>query len=111
MKGQRKKYGKTDLERVTATIDSSQKVGSNLQTHLNDLRKQMFSAAENLEFEEAARLRDEINQLERVELSIMENPFLKQSKLNIDAHKSPKKGRSKGGVAGTRTVRSKARII
>ena len=41
----------------------------------------MFDAAENLEFEEAARLRDEINQLERVELSIIENPFLRQSDL------------------------------
>ena len=104
--------GKTDLERVTAKIDTK-KYGDNLQAHLNGMRKEMFAAAENLEFEEAARLRDEINKLEKVELSIMDNPFLRQSDINLDNENSLKKtkGRSKGGIAGTRTVRSKARTI
>ena len=103
--------GKTDLERVTAKIETSQKVGGNLEAHLKALRKEMFDAAENLEFEEAARLRDEINQLERVELSIIENPFLRQSDLKNDNDMFKTKGRSKGGIAGTRTLRSKARMI
>ena len=104
--------GKTDLERITAKIDTK-KFGDNLQAHLNGMRKEMFAAAENLEFEEAARLRDEINKLEKVELSIIDNPFLRQSDVNLDNKNSLKKtkGRSKGGVAGTRTVRSKARTI
>ena len=104
--------GKTDLERVTAKIDTK-KFGDNLQAHLNGMRKEMFAAAENLEFEEAARLRDEINKLEKVELSIIDNPFLRQSDINLDDENSLKKtkGRSKGGIAGTRTVRSKARTI
>ena len=104
--------GKTDLERVTAKIHTK-KYGDNLQAHLNGMRKEMFAAAENLEFEEAARLRDEINKLEKVELSIMDNPFLRQSDVNLDNENSLKKtkGRSKGGIAGTRTVRSKARTI
>ena len=104
--------GKTDLERITAKIDTK-KFGDNLQTHLNGMRKEMFAAAENLEFEEAARLRDEINKLEKVELSIIDNPFLRQSDIKIDNENSLKntKGRSKGGIAGTRTVRSKARTI
>ena len=104
--------GKTDLERVTAKIDTK-KFGDNLQAHLNGMRKEMFAAAENLEFEEAARLRDEINKLEKVELSIMDNPFLRQSDISLDNENSLKntKGRSKGGIAGTRTVRSKARTI
>ena len=104
--------GKTDLERITAKIDTK-KFGDNLQAHLNGMRKEMFAAAENLEFEEAARLRDEINKLEKVELSIMDNPFLKQSDIKLDNENSLKntKGRSKGGIAGTRTVRSKARTI
>ena len=104
--------GKTDLERVTAKIDTK-KYGDNLQAHLNGMRKEMFAAAENLEFEEAARLRDEINKLEKVELSIMDNPFLRQSDIKLDNENSLKntEGRSKGGIAGTRTVRSKARTI
>ena len=104
--------GKTDLERITAKIDTK-KFGDNLQAHLNGMRKEMFAAAENLEFEEAARLRDEINKLEKVELSIMDNPFLRQSDIKLDNKNSLKntKGRSKGGIAGTRTVRSKARTI
>ena len=104
--------GKTDLERITAKIDTK-KFGDNLQAHLNGMRKEMFAAAENLEFEEAARLRDEINKLEKVELSIMDNPFLRQSDIKLDDENSLKntEGRSKGGIAGTRTVRSKARTI
>ena len=103
--------GKTDFERVTAKIEKSQKIGGNLEAHLKVLRKEMFDAAENLEFEEAARLRDEINQLERVELSIIENPFLRQSDVKNENDLFKTKGRSKGGIAGTRTLRSKARMI
>ena len=104
--------GKTDLERITAKIDTK-KFGDNLQAHLNGMRKEMFAAAENLEFEEAARLRDEINKLEKVELSIIDNPFLRQSDIKLDNENSLKntEGRSKGGIAGTRTVRSKTRTI
>ena len=84
--------GKTDLERITAKIDTK-KFGDNLQAHLNGMRKEMFAAAENLEFEEAARLRDEINKLEKVELSIMDNPFLRQSDINLDNENSLKKNK------------------
>jgi len=38
-------------------------MGDNMQAVMANLETRMFKAAENLEFEEAARLRDEMNQL------------------------------------------------
>ncbi len=44
--------------------------GDNLKKHLEGLRKDMLKAAGNLDFEEAARVRDEIHKLESRELGV-----------------------------------------
>ena len=62
-----------ERDRVTVgTLDEEAPnlIGHNLQAYLADLDKRMRDAAANLEFEEAARLRDEIRRLESTELGI-----------------------------------------
>ena len=94
--------GDTDMARVTAKIDPTLQ-GGNIQTVLEGLRLDMRKAAENLEFEEAARLRDEVKRLETVALTVSDDPLSRQyavEKAVEDAHKAS--GRSKGGRAGQR---------
>ena len=43
---------------------------NNLKSHINNLKKEMFEEAEALNFEKAAKLRDEISNLEKNELNI-----------------------------------------
>ena len=91
--------GDTDLARVTATVENPL-IGGNLQAHLDALRSDMTKAAENLEFEEATRLRDEIKRLEAVDLAIHDDPMARQSA--IEAAGGTASGRSTSGRAGQR---------
>ncbi len=73
------------------TDDAGQMVGNNLKAHLEYLQKKMRDAAADLNFEEAARLRDEIKRLTELELQISDDPLAKYAE-----SESPVSGREKG---------------
>lgn len=60
-----------DYVRVETSGKSSKLTGKQLQNHLRDLEKRMKQAAAGLEFEEAAKLRDEIRRLEVADLGMV----------------------------------------
>jgi len=61
-------------------LDNDLMVGNNLEKHLKVLEKKMLTCAENLDFEEAAKIRDEINRLNETSLLLLENPIMKNLK-------------------------------
>jgi excinuclease ABC subunit B len=68
---------------VGVAEDSKPFLGSNFQTTLKDLEAKMREAASNLEFETAARLRDEIKRLKMLDLEFA-NELLTPSGESVD---------------------------
>jgi len=63
-------YERADHADVPAADETSAVAGHNVQATIDDLRQRMKAAAADLEFEEAARLRDEIKKLEEADLGV-----------------------------------------
>lgn len=91
------------------TDEAGAMMGNNLKAHLEALEKQMRNAATDLDFEKAARIRDEIKRLREMELAISDDPMAKYADME-----SPASGREKGkhnkGVAKHRTVEEQERF-
>ena len=91
-------------EKDYVQISEGSNIGGNLKKHLKGLNKRMKEAASNLEFEEAAKIRDEIRKLESTELEITLNPKVRQYDLK---NKLYPKGRSTMGMPGTKVTKKR----
>ena len=91
-------------EKDYVKISEGSNVGGNLKKHLKVLNRKMKESASNLEFEEAAKIRDEIRKLQSTELEITLNPKIRQYDVK---NKIYPKGRSTLGMPGTRVTKKK----
>ncbi|MER8551907.1 excinuclease ABC subunit UvrB [Mesorhizobium sp. M0976] len=102
-----KDHVRADISQFTDSAGAM--MGNNLKAHLDAMDKQMRDAAANLDFEKAARIRDEIKRLREMELSISDDPLAKYADME-----SPVSGREKGkhnkGVAKHRTSEERERF-
>ena len=91
-------------EKDYVKISEGANVGGNLKKHLKALDRRMKESASNLEFEEAAKIRDEIRKLQSTELEITLNPKVRQYDIK---NKIYPKGRSTLGMPGTRVTKKR----
>ncbi len=79
-------------------LDDVATIGHNFEAIIDDLEQKMMKAAEDLEFEEAARLRDEIKRLKDQELLVANDPLSKRfsgSDLSVPSIDKKRKSRLK----------------
>ncbi|MCI5074325.1 excinuclease ABC subunit UvrB [Oricola sp.] len=77
-----------------AAKDEGALIGANLEAHLKALEGQMRDAAADLDFETAARLRDEIKRLKATELAVMDDALARDT--GVENTKASRKAKATG---------------
>ena len=91
-----------DHVRVDTGLADEGMIGHNFEAHMADLQKRMLDAAGNLEFEEAARLRDEIRRLRETELVLADDPLARQEDVEARAGRFSGSTARPGAPSGSR---------
>ncbi|MEL7452200.1 MAG: excinuclease ABC subunit UvrB [Pseudomonadota bacterium] len=84
----------------TGLAEEGELIGANLAAHLAGLEKDMRDAAADLDFEKAARLRDEIKRLREVELAVSDDPLARNT--GVENTQASRKNTAKRAKAGGR---------